>query len=133
MNLCGFFDDENVFGHLRAADVVASPSTREWFRILYFEVMTTENAVIAADQLEPAANEVVADANFCGAVTGDATTAGFDAVLGGTRWSHNGRDRGVSETESQIRPITDTGCCVVPTVNALVAQPDGHSEAVAIG
>jgi len=46
----GFLDDyEDVLGHMRAADVFASPSTREGFGLTFAEAMAADCSVIAAD------------------------------------------------------------------------------------
>lgn len=61
----GFLEsDEEVLGHMRAARVFASPSTREGFGITYAEAMAADCTVIAADHPNSAADEVVGDAGF---------------------------------------------------------------------
>jgi glycosyltransferase involved in cell wall biosynthesis len=61
----GFLDNyEDVLGHMRAADVFASPSTREGFGITFVEAMAADCTVIAANHPDSAANEVVDDAGF---------------------------------------------------------------------
>ncbi|WP_434522779.1 glycosyltransferase family 4 protein [Halorubrum sp. AS12] len=82
----GFLDDyEDVLGHMRAADVFASPSTREGFGITFLEAMAADCTVIAADHPESAADEVIADAGFLVEPTVDALTERLDAALDGTR------------------------------------------------
>ena len=61
----GFLDEyEDVLGHMRAADVFASPSTREGFGITFAEAMAADCTVIAANHPESAASEVLGDAGF---------------------------------------------------------------------
>lgn len=61
----GFLDDyEDVVSHMRAADVFASPSTREGFGITFVEAMAADCTVIAADHPDSAADEVIDDAGF---------------------------------------------------------------------
>ncbi|WP_017342125.1 glycosyltransferase family 4 protein [Halorubrum sp. T3] len=82
----GFLDDyEDVLGHMRAADVFASPSIREGFGITFLEAMAADCTVIAADHPESAADEVIADAGFLVDPTVDSLTERLDAALGGTR------------------------------------------------
>ncbi|GAA0728068.1 glycosyltransferase involved in cell wall biosynthesis [Halorubrum trapanicum] len=86
VEMLGFLDDyEDVLGHMRAADVFASPSTREGFGITFLEAMAADCTVIAADHPESAADEVIADAGFCVAPTADALAERLDAALGGAR------------------------------------------------
>ncbi|MEZ3163842.1 glycosyltransferase family 4 protein [Halorubrum miltondacostae] len=86
VDFLGFLDDyEDVLGHMRAADVFASPSTREGFGITFLEAMAADCTVIAADHPESAASEVIADAGFCVEPTVDALTERLDAALGGAR------------------------------------------------
>lgn len=61
----GFLDDyENVLGHMRAAQIFASPSSREGFGLTYAEAMAAGCTVIAADHPDSAADEVIGDAGF---------------------------------------------------------------------
>ncbi|QIB75512.1 glycosyltransferase family 4 protein [Halogeometricum borinquense] len=61
----GFLDAyEDVLGHMRAADVFASPSTREGFGITYAEAMAADCTVIGATHPESAASEVIGDAGY---------------------------------------------------------------------
>ncbi|WP_129115407.1 glycosyltransferase family 4 protein [Halegenticoccus tardaugens] len=61
----GFLDEyADVLGHMRAARVFASPSTREGFGITFAEAMAADCAVIAADHPDSAADEVIGDAGF---------------------------------------------------------------------
>nr|WP_308203518.1 glycosyltransferase [Halorubrum ezzemoulense] len=78
-------DYDDVLGHMRAADVFASPSTREGFGITFLEAMAADCTVIAADHPESAADEVIADAGFLVKPTVDALTERLDAALSGAR------------------------------------------------
>jgi glycosyltransferase involved in cell wall biosynthesis len=61
----GFLDEyEDVLGHMRAARVFASPSTREGFGITYAEAMAADCTVIAANHPDSAASEVIGDGGF---------------------------------------------------------------------
>lgn len=65
VDLLGFLDDyEDVLGHMRAARVFASPSTREGFGIVFAEAMAADCTVVAADHPQSAADEVIGDAGF---------------------------------------------------------------------
>ena len=82
----GFLDDyEDVLGHMCAASVFASPSTREGFGITFIEAMAADCTVIAADHPESAAAEVIGDAGFCVDPTADTLSETLDAALDGTR------------------------------------------------
>ena len=82
----GFLDDyEDVLGQMRAADVFASPSTREGFGLTFVEAMAADCTVIAADHPDSAADEVIGDAGFLVKPTVDALTETLDVTLNGTR------------------------------------------------
>lgn len=86
VELFGFLENyEDVLGHMRAADIFASPSTREGFGITFIEAMAADCTVIAADHPESAADEVIADAGFLVEPTVDSLTETLDAALGGAR------------------------------------------------
>ncbi|WP_135855020.1 glycosyltransferase family 4 protein [Halorussus salinus] len=80
----GFLDEyEDVIGHMHAADVFASPSTREGFGITYAEAMAADCTVIAADHSESAAAEVIGDAGFLAQPTTESVAATLDKALAG--------------------------------------------------
>lgn len=86
VSMLGFLDDyEDVLGHMRAADIFASPSTREGFGITFVEAMAADCTVIAADHPDSAADEVIGDAGFLVDPTVDSLTERLDAALGGKR------------------------------------------------
>jgi glycosyltransferase involved in cell wall biosynthesis len=86
VDFLGFLDDyEDVLGQMHAADVFASPSTREGFGLTFVEAMAADCTVIAADHPDSAADEVIGDAGFCVAPTVDALAERLDAALGGAR------------------------------------------------
>ncbi|RLM42576.1 glycosyltransferase family 1 protein [Haloarcula sp. Atlit-47R] len=86
VSMLGFLDDyEDVLGHMRAADIFASPSTREGFGITFVEAMAADCTVIAADHPDSAADEVIGDAGFLVDPTVDSLTETLDDVLGGDR------------------------------------------------
>ena len=80
----GFLDEyEDVLGHMRAADVFASPSTREGFGLTFAEAMAADCSVVAADHPDSAADEVIGDAGFLTAPNTDALTATLETALDG--------------------------------------------------
>ena len=82
----GFLDEyEDVLGHMRAARVFASPSTREGFGITYAEAMAADCTVIAADHPSSAADEVLGDAGYLVEPTVDGVTEALDRALAGDR------------------------------------------------
>ena len=94
VEMLGFLDDyEDVLGHMRAADVFASPSTREGFGITFLEAMAADCTVIAADHPDSAADEVIADAGFLVEPTVESLTETLDAALGGTHPQTNPVER----------------------------------------
>ncbi len=65
IDFLGFLDEyDHVLGHMRAARVFASPSTREGFGITCAEAMAADCTVIAADHPESAASEVLGGAGM---------------------------------------------------------------------
>ncbi|EMA43499.1 glycosyltransferase [Halococcus morrhuae DSM 1307] len=63
ISFLGFLDEyDRVLGHMRAARVFASPSTREGFGITCAEAMAADCTVIAAEHPESAASEVLSNA-----------------------------------------------------------------------
>ena len=82
----GFLDEyEDVLGHMRAADVFASPSTREGFGLTFAEAMAADCSVVAADHPDSAADEVIGDAGFLTAPTAEALAATLETALDGDR------------------------------------------------
>jgi glycosyltransferase involved in cell wall biosynthesis len=82
----GFLDEyEDVLGHMRAARVFASPSTREGFGITYAEAMAADCTVIAADHPNSAASEVVDDAGYLVEPTVDGVAEALGHALSGER------------------------------------------------
>lgn len=90
----GFLDEyEDVLGHMRAADIFASPSTREGFGITFAEAMAADCTVIAANHPDSAADEVIGDAGFLVEPTVDALTKTLDGALRGDRPSSDPIER----------------------------------------
>lgn len=82
----GFLDQyEDVLGYMRAADIFASPSTREGFGITYAEAMAAGCTVIGAKHPESAASEVVQDGGFLVKPTVNNIADALDAALSGQR------------------------------------------------
>ncbi len=86
VTMLGFLDEyEDVLAHMRAADIFASPSTREGFGITIAEAMAADCAVVAADHPESAASEVIDDAGFLASPTVDDVTASLRRAVAGER------------------------------------------------
>jgi Glycosyltransferase len=86
VDFLGFLDDyEDVLGHMRAADIFCSPSTREGFGLTYAEAMAADCCVIAAEHPESAADEVIVDAGFLVSPTVDDIATVLDRTLTGER------------------------------------------------
>jgi glycosyltransferase involved in cell wall biosynthesis len=82
----GFLDEyEDVLRQMRAADVFASPSTREGFGITYAEAMAAGCTVVAADHPDSAADEVVGDAGYLVDPTVEALGRTLERALSGER------------------------------------------------
>ena len=80
----GFLDDyEDVLGHMRAAEVFASPSTREGFGLTFAEAMAADCTVVAADHPESAADEVIGDAGILAAPRAETVADALDRTLEG--------------------------------------------------
>lgn len=86
VTMLGFLEEyDDVLAHMRAADVFASPSTREGFGITFAEAMAADCTVIAADHPESAASEVIGDAGFLTAPTVDDLASVLERALAGDR------------------------------------------------
>lgn len=86
ISFLGFLEDyEDVLGHMRAAQVFASPSTREGFGITFAEAMAADCTVIAADHPESAASEVIDDAGYLADPTIESIASTLDRALIGER------------------------------------------------
>jgi glycosyltransferase involved in cell wall biosynthesis len=86
VDFIGFLDEyEEVLGHMRAAEIFVSPSTREGFGITFVEAMAADCTVIAADHPDSAANEVIDGAGFLVDPTVESLTETLDATLSGDR------------------------------------------------
>ncbi len=70
---------------MRAAEIFASPSTREGFGITFAEAMAADCTVIAAEHPESAASEVIDDAGFLAAPTVDGVASVLERALTGER------------------------------------------------
>mgnify|MGYP006281394819 FL=1 len=82
----GFLEEyESVLGHMRAAQVFASPSTREGFGITFAEAMAADCTVIAANHPESAAREVIGDAGFLVDPTVEDVSSALASALAGNR------------------------------------------------
>jgi glycosyltransferase involved in cell wall biosynthesis len=82
----GFLDDYgDVLGHMRAADIFASPSTREGFGLTFAEAMAADCTVIAADHPDSAADEVLGDAGLLVKPTVDAVAHALTRTLDGNQ------------------------------------------------
>ena len=78
----GFLEEyDDVLGHMRAADIFASPSTREGFGITYAEAMAAGCTVIGADHPESAASEVIGDGGLVTEPTVDGIATALEAAL----------------------------------------------------
>ena len=86
VTMLDFLEEYNdVLAHMRAADVFASPSTREGFGITFAEAMAADCTVIAAEHPESAAAEVIGDAGFLASPTVDDVAAVLERALDGER------------------------------------------------
>ena len=84
VELLGFLDEyEDVLGHMRAAEIFASPSTREGFGITYAEAMAADCIVIGAEHPESAAEEVIGDGGYTVYPNSDSVADALDRELAG--------------------------------------------------
>ncbi|MFC6722991.1 glycosyltransferase family 4 protein [Halobium palmae] len=82
----GFLDEyEDVLAHMHAADIFASPSTREGFGITYAEAMAADCTVIAADHPESAASEVIGEGGYLASPTVEGVADALERALNGER------------------------------------------------
>ena len=82
VEMLGFLEEyEDVLGYMRAADVFASPSTREGFGITYVEAMAAGCVVIGAEHPGSAAAEVIDDGGYTASPTVDAVADALDRAL----------------------------------------------------
>ena len=82
----GFVDEyEDVLGHMRAANVFASPSTREGFGITYLEAMAAGCVAIGVQHPESAASEVIGDAGYLAEPTVESLAERLERALAGQR------------------------------------------------
>ena len=86
VTMLGFLEEyEDVLAHMRAADVFASPSTREGFGITFAEAMAADCTVIAAEHPESAASEVIGDAGLLVSPTVDGIATALGQAVEGRR------------------------------------------------
>jgi glycosyltransferase involved in cell wall biosynthesis len=86
----GFLEEyEDVLGHMRAADVFVSLSTREGFGFTFVEAMAADCIVIAADHPTSAASEVIDDSGFLVSPTLESLAETLNATLSGGRPTTN--------------------------------------------
>jgi glycosyltransferase involved in cell wall biosynthesis len=82
IDFLGFLDEyDDVMGHMRAADVFASPSTREGFGITFAEAMAADCTVIAADHPNSAASEVLGESGYLVDPSTDAVDGALESAL----------------------------------------------------
>lgn len=90
----GFLESyEEVLGHMRAARVFASPSTREGFGITYAEAMAADCTVIAANHPNSAADEVLGRAGFFADPCADDAARTLARALDGDRPAESPTER----------------------------------------
>ena len=68
---------------MRAAEIFASPSTREGFGITYAEAMAADCIVIGADHPDSAAREVIGNAGFVAEPTVDGVATSLEKAISG--------------------------------------------------
>ena len=86
VTMLGFLEEyDDVLAHMRAAEVFASPSTREGFGITFAEAMAANCTVVAGEHPESAAAEVIGDAGFLVSPSVDDITGVLERTLAGDR------------------------------------------------
>jgi glycosyltransferase involved in cell wall biosynthesis len=94
IDFLGFLENyDDVLGHMRAADVFCSPSTREGFGLTFAEAMAANCTVIAVDHADSAADEVIADAGFLAEPNVESLTDVLKRALSGERPDTNPEER----------------------------------------
>ncbi|GGL36172.1 hypothetical protein GCM10009037_19660 [Halarchaeum grantii] len=82
----GFLEEyADVVAQMRAAEVFASPSTREGFGLTYAEAMAAGCTVIGAEHPESAADEVIGEGGFLATPTVDGVAGVLERALAGER------------------------------------------------
>ncbi|QLC35115.1 glycosyltransferase family 4 protein (plasmid) [Halarchaeum sp. CBA1220] len=82
----GFLEEyADVVAQMRAAEVFASPSTREGFGLTYAEAMAAGCTVIGAEHPDSAADEVIGEGGFLATPTVDGVSAVLERALAGER------------------------------------------------
>ena len=117
-------EDDAVLGHMKAADIFASPSTREGFGITFAEAMAADCTVVAADHPKSAASEVLGDAGFVVEPTVDSVAASLARTLEGDRPAEPPQERALQYDWSNIAPRAER------VYQSAIGQPVARSERV---
>jgi glycosyltransferase involved in cell wall biosynthesis len=90
VSFLGFLDEyEDVLAHMHAADVFASPSTREGFGITLIEAMAANCTVIGVEHEGSAVSEVIGEGGFVTEFSVEALADALDDALAGRRPPHD--------------------------------------------
>jgi len=117
ISFLGFLDEyEDVLCHMQAADIFASPSTREGFGITLVEAMTADCVVITVSHPDSAATEVVNGGGFSTEPSVDELSEALGRALDGDKPPENPRnvakrfdwDRIADQAESTYNTIYHT-------------------------